>query len=404
MNFLAFQRFQPRERAASDRCIWCGAVAEKNRAHVISRKLTVGADNAPTLRFSVCASCNSTCGKLEEWILRATPLSWLRMMLYAKSGSSGTTRHVPSYYFSARLQEWIVFHLDARTRAFATTTQLLHPFGTKPMLLTDAPPPAHAEIISALSDAIRSKNYLTDVRPSLPDGFSPRLLLDGTKVIWLAPPVNGPVNTPGEVLDLEKHEAKLYLEPLGNTGQHVMHFRWSKVNWARFCAKAALETLCLCEGAEVCLRPAYERARDFVVHGALQPGREIVFDERGPAGDINVPTSPRVDLTVSQDAPTAIAAFLPECAIGMHAVALYEIRGWILASVVFAGLPATVLVLAGPDEHLSDFYQLIYDDQESKFDFVCLAYDPARPIIPLSFVGEAFDELVATYGLNSRGV
>ncbi len=83
----------------------------------------------------------------------------------------------------------------------------------------------------------------------------------------------------------------------------------------------------------------------------------------------------------------------------MHIVTLYEIRGWVIASVVFAGFPPSVLILGGPDEHLHDLYELIYNDQEAVFDFVCLAYDQAKPVIPMPVPGDRFSDLAETYRL-----
>src|SRR5258708_7138447 len=128
MDFVAFQQFRPVERPAPEGCIWCGKKRSTNRAHIISRKLITGAHNTPTLRFSVCESCNSVCGRLEEWVLRFTPLSWLRLMHYVGANCKGTSRHVPSYFFSELLQELVVFFLDANTRTHVVSTQLIHSF------------------------------------------------------------------------------------------------------------------------------------------------------------------------------------------------------------------------------------------------------------------------------------
>ena len=95
-----------------------------------------------------------------------------------------------------------------------------------------------------------------------------------------------------------------------------------------------------------------------------------------------------------------MTAVVPSCELGMHMIAIYEIRGWVLASVVMAGFPAAILVLGGPDEHLEDFYELIYDEHEQSFDFVRLAYDPNVPVIPLTISGKSFKDSAATYRLK----
>ena len=401
MEFLAFQQFQPRERKASPSCIWCGQVAPTNRAHVISRKLTTGAGNAPTLRFNVCERCNSRCGNIEQWILRFSPLSWVRMMLYLRPGSKSTTRHIPSYFFSGMLNDWVVFHLDGTTRSYAISTQLLLPPDSGPTLLTEMPQERHERLLSRIMVALRDKAYKTDIRASLPTEFSARALLENEQVLLIA-------RTEIDAQQFTRHASRVDCSRpdarrvrLENTGREQHHFRWSKANWARFCAKMAFEALCLFEGGDKCLRPAFRLVRKFVTCGALQTGREIVFDEKGPRFAQDVPGFVFIDLTVGQGAPQPIGALMPRAEPGMHLVILYEVRGFVLASVVVAGFPPSVLVLGGPDEHLDDLYQLIYDDQMSTFDFVRLAYDQTKPIVPMPVQGDSFSDLAETYGLRS---
>jgi len=400
MNFVAFQQFLPVEQDASNGCIWCGKRGPTNRAHVISRKLTAGSRNAAILRLSVCKSCNSKCSELEEWALRFTPLSWARLLLYGSAGGKGTSRHVPSYFFSQLLQEWVVFHLDAKTRSYVIPSQLVRPFGAEPTLLTQAPQDEHKSLVRRMLAAIRDGTLSTDVRDNLPDDFSPRVLLDEGKVILIARtaaqaalPAEGTVQSE-DIASTSRHMQ------LDNTGLERHHFRWSKANWTRFCAKTAYEALCLFEGGDKCLSPTFRTVREFVLCGTVQAGREIVFDSDGPVGPEDVPMPPIVDLTTGQNAPETIAALIPKCEAGMHMIDLYEIRGWILASVVFAGFPPAVLVLGGPNEHIMDFYQLIYDDRDASFDFVRLAYDHSKPIIPLPISGDCFGDLAETYHLN----
>ena len=233
MQFLALQQFVPQERKPCASCIWCGQVAPVNRAHIISRKLTTGARNAPTLRFNVCKTCNSTCGRLEEWILRSTPLSWLRMMLYLRPGSEGTTRYVPSYFFSAMLNDWVVFHLDGKTRSYVVSSQLiLSPeFGAK--LLTEAPQELHEQLLSRITAALRDKSYNIDIRGSLPLDFSPRLLIDKERILLIARTEIESQRFTEDTVQLVKQARNAERLCMENTGREQHHFQWSKVNWAR---------------------------------------------------------------------------------------------------------------------------------------------------------------------------
>jgi hypothetical protein len=320
-------------------------------------------------------------------------------MLYLHPGSEGTTRHVPSYFFSALLNDWIVFHLDAKTHSYAVSTQLLLSKGFHAELLTQAPQKSHKQIFFSMITALRGGTYKIDIRDSLPEDFSPRLLIDNEKVFLIARnDIESQQFTEHatQLGDLPSTAQRLRLE---NTGREHHHFQWSKANWTRFCAKTAMEALCLFEGGEKCFRPAFRLVREFVLHGAQHTGRELVFDEKGPRRSEDVPIPVCVDLTPGQNAPQPIAALLMSCEPGMHIITLYEIRGWVLASVAFAGFPPSVLILGGPDEHLADLYQLIYDDREASFNFVRLAYDKSRPIIPIPVTGDCFSALAETYRL-----
>lgn len=398
MPFVAFQQYDPVEHPAPEGCIWCGKRNPTNRSHIVSRKLAPGANRTPTLHVSVCTSCNSACGKLEEWVLRYTPLSWLRFMLYL--GSSGTSDRIPSYFFSESMQDWVVFHFDGSSRSYVIVTQLLNPFESTPTLLTPLPREQHNSLLREIASSVASTSYLVDVRPSLPEGFSPRFLLDKNQVILVARTEVEASRAASSLTDLDWRTGTAEYARLGNSGRERHHFRWSKENWARFCAKAALEALCLFEGGTKCLSPAFRTVRRFVIDGSLAHGREIRFDQNGPVDGANVPVISSLDLTNGQNAPQPITAVVPHCDAGVHAILVYEAQGWVLASVVFAGFPAAVLVLGGPDEHLADFYQLIYDDQEGSFDFVRLAYDQERPFIPLRMSGDMVDKIAETYGLK----
>jgi hypothetical protein len=87
----------------------------------------------------------------------------------------------------------------------------------------------------------------------------------------------------------------------------------------------------------------------------------------------------------------------------MHAVALYEIGGWICSSISIAGFPPSFLVLAGPDAHLDDFYIAIYDDEEDEFHYLKLPNDCQSPLValPLEERGD-FTQVFETYHLKPK--
>ncbi|MDD5706859.1 MAG: hypothetical protein PHR35_13125 [Kiritimatiellae bacterium] len=299
------------------------------------------------------------------------------------------------------MNEWVVFHLDGASHSYAVATQLLLSPESNHTLLTEEAPESYPLLSSRIVAALRNKAFRTEIRESLPAGFSPRFLLEGEHILLVA-------RTTSEAEASIEHASGVdWATPtathicLKNTGREQHHFRWSRVNWARFCAKTAFEALCLFEGGEKCLRPGFALVRDFVTGGEIQSGREVVFDEKGPRSARDVPTPVFLDLTVRQAAPQPIAAVLPHAEAGMHVVNLYEVRGWVLASVVVAGFPPSVLVLGGPDEHLGDFYQMIYDYQKCTFEFARLAYDRSKPIVPMAIPGDSFSDIAETYRLKS---
>lgn len=399
MNFLAFQEFLLSELKESGNCIWCGQLAPANRAHIISKKLVRNSHNAPTLHFRVCEPCNSKCGELEQWILRKSPLSWIQMMLYA-GPSSGRRSVFPSYFFSDILQEWVIFQLDGGSHSYVIPTQLVMKEAQELTLLTQESENKHESIIGDILALLHAKLLKRDIRPSLPVDFSTRILLfKGNAAVIVARTDKQAEQIVKTVQDL-KERTQTHIQ-LGKTGQQQHHFLWSKQNWARFCAKTALESLCLFEGGNKCLAPDFALVRAFVTDGKIASGKELIFNQKSPKDAANIPSEIHVDLSVEQSAPTIVSCVAPHFEVGSHAIVLYENRGWISASVVYAGLPATTLVLAGPDVHVHDFYQMIYDAREETYHFLRLAYDETKPIIPVAVPGRHFTEIAKTYKLRA---
>jgi hypothetical protein len=251
--------------------------------------------------------------------------------------------------------------------------------------------------------SIKGVKYKTDIRPTLPEDFSPRALVDRDQTIVIARSQSEIDSFIEALRDTLLQEESRHRVKLISSGPDRQHFKWSKENWIKFCAKIAYETICLFEGSERCLQPEFERVRSFVLAGTSKHYRELLFDEQGPLGLQDVPnTRIGVDLTCSQECPRDFLSLSPRVDPGMHSVVLYEIDGWICSSVSISGLPATLLVLGGPDAHLRDLYMLVYDDQTDEFDTVCLANDPSQPVIPLPLQGHMIEALARTYKLTRK--
>jgi len=52
-----------------------------------------------------------------------------------------------------------------------------------------------------------------------------------------------------------------------------------------------------------------------------------------------------------------------------HKIILYEMKGWIIATVSFSGFPPVVLILSGPNEKLEYIYSMVYSYKDEKYYF-----------------------------------
>lgn len=360
----------PKEYKLNTECIWCTQNAKKNRAHIISKKLTRDVSNAPILKFSVCAKCNTKCGKLEEWVLARTPLQWIKLMLYVGQNSKATSEHIPSYYFSSLLNEWIVFNIfaDKDTRNYHhVKTQLIITQEEKPIFISMDLNPSQETVFQMFKNSLEKNSYILDTNQYLPKTFSPRLLLHKGKVILIVHDKNQIIKVKNfmNANFVVKNVKRLKLNP---TNEEEIHFKWSRANWARFCAKSAFEALCLFEGGKKCLKSSFNQLRKFVLEPLDKNARDIIFDKKGPK-DNSFFYPIHLDLTNKQNAPTTIKAILPESIPGTHDIILYEVDGWIVTSVIFAGFPPVVLILGGPNESLNDMHIMSYNYQSSKYQF-----------------------------------
>ncbi len=253
-------------------------------------------------------------------------------MLYAESGAERKSRF-PSYFFSEAIGEWVIFRLDAASHSYLVPTQLIITRKEQLTLLTQEPENKRKTIAYDILAIIHAMTFERDIQPSLPADFAARILLfEDNKAVIVA-------RTEDEAEQIVKATQRLKGQAqtqtpirLGNAGREQYHFQWSRRNWARFCAKTALETLCLFEGGDRCLGPEFALVRDFVIGGSLASGKELVFNRQGPKDAADVPPEINVDLTVDQVAPETISCVVPRCEAGSHAVVLHETRGWILAS------------------------------------------------------------------------
>jgi len=397
-NFIAFQEFVPQEKANDERCIWCKLYTPRNKAHIISKKLTISSHAVAVLKFTVCQKCNSKCGDIEQWILRYTPLAWLRFLCYLDGNKNSECMTVPSYFYANNFGEWLVYSIEAGGQKVILSQVLMLKDGNMKMF-SQKQQSTHDSEIEAITDAIENTSFKTDINNKLPIDFSPRALFEKGTVT---------------VISRTENDFKLFLEEMlthkfdassgdllhsGGSVQDRQHFRWSQVTWLKFCAKISYEALCLFEGPHRCLEPEFEKIRNYVLSGPSKEHRELIFTDHGPLTESDTPNLVNADLTVEQKCPS-LPALLGHAEAGMHNFILYECDGWICSSVAIAGFPPCFLVLAGPNSHLNDLYQMTYDEREDRFIFLKLAYDQKQPIIPLHVAGNVCDTIAKTYKLK----
>jgi hypothetical protein len=398
MEYVGFQQFIPEEHQGDKRCIWCGKDKPRNRAHIISRKLTLAPHNNIVLRYSVCQSCNSKCGQVENWILRNSPLGWTRFFHYWSSNKESDSGSIPSYFYAEDKHEWVVYRLEGRKRVKTIDSQLILEQDGQLVLITQQP----ESLLNIIRDQIRIGSFIIDLRLSLPDDFSPRALVSKGQVTVVARTQEEIDSIISTICSKTYDEISKSRVQLKSAGLERQHFKWSRENWIRLCAKISFETLCLFEGLKYCLKPDFNNVRSFVLAGASSDYREIIFDERGPQSLKDIPnTQGCIDMTQGQNCPRDFLALLPRTSPGMHNVILYEVEGWVCSSISISGFPPCCIVLGGPNVHLKDLYSLVYDDQTDEFDTVCLAYDPSKPVIPLPIQGKMREELLRTYKLGT---
>jgi len=327
-------------------------------------------------------------------------LAWIRLFYYLGSNKAFDSGAIPSYFYAEDQHEWLIYRLEGKKSTKTIDSQLILTKEKQVTLIAEHNPEKQLETIRS---SIRGGTYKTDIRPTLPEDFSPRALVDREQTIVIARTQREIDLLIDTVRNIHHREQFRHRVQPRSSERARQHFKWSKENWIKLCAKIAYETLCLFEGPGRCLRPEFERVRSFVLAGVSEHYREIVFDEHGPIRQQDVPnTLVGVDLTCGQECPRDFLALTPCIDPGMHSVVLYEIDGWVCSSVSISGFPATCMVLGGPDTHLSDLYMLIYDEQMDEFDTIRLAYDPSQPVIPLPLQGHMHEALARTYKLHSK--
>jgi len=396
-DFIAFQEFIPHEKANDDRCIWCKLCTPRNKAHIISKKLTVSSHAVATLKFNVCQKCNSKCGELEQWVLRYSPLAWIRFLCYLGSNKRSELMTAPSYFYANNIGEWLVYNIEVGGKKAIPSQVLLLRNGNIKMFSQD---PQNTQEAEAIVTSLQNRRFRTDINCKLPADFCPRALFEKGAVTIIAQTDKDYKLFLKELFTQKYEVTSSNLFQIDSSTQDRQHFRWSRINWLKFCAKVSYETLCLFEGPRRCLEPEFGMIRNYVLDGLSKEYRELIFTDHGPFKTSDIPTFVNADLTVEQKSPS-LPAILGHVEAGMHNVIIYEIDGWICSSISIAGFPPCFLVMGGPNVHLVDLYEMTYDEEEDNFHFLRLAYDHTKPVIPLYVEGDIRRTIANTYKLRA---
>lgn len=403
-SYLAVQEYSPSENVNHKKCIWCKSDVVKNRAHILSRKLTNTTHPSTVLTLSVCEKCNNRLGQTEEWILRNTHIGWMRFFLYFSPNVKSSSVSLPSYFFSPNCNEWLIYYIK-NGRQIIPTQLLASKDGVDFAAFINENELDPYAALRSLLEKIQIGNYSIYTNPRLHDSFSDRFLV-GKDNIYLIVKEESSISAIVSIIKSTGFQ-RIQLDDFtklqaGISHKRINHFRWSKENWSKFCAKICLECLSLFEGPEFCLDQTFDMVRRWVMQGPSKKSHEIIFDENGPITDKDMPTPIFLDLSRLQNAPRHRKLVLGHCDIGMHIVLVFEVSGWIYASSSISGLPPSLFILGGPDIHLKDFYSLVYYEEEDKFSFYRLAYDISKPTVPIFLSDELTADILETYKLKSH--
>lgn len=393
-EFIAFQKYVPAEIQNNKKCIWCGSEYKRNKAHIVTKKLSHTSNVMPILKYNICKKCNTKCGYIEEWILKNTPLSWIRLFIYTDSNRGATTENIPSYFFDIRKMEWLIYHLKASKKII--DDQLIKTKEGRYRYYTQN---ADRTLYKNILSKIDLEKIKYDIKPELPEDFSPRAILSKGFAVII---VKSKSDLTFFMQDIERiYDSTKYEEDLYQTNpeENIQHFKWSSANWTKFSGKIAFESLCLFEGPLKCLDSSFDRLKEYVLSGVSKDIKEIIFDNNGPMSSNDIPNFINVDLSLSQSFPKPFTGMLSHAELGMHVISIFEIEGWICSSVSIAGLPPVFLVLSGPNTHLDDYYIMIYDNDENEFTFMHLADNQYEPLIPIRIDGRMNERIKSTYKL-----
>jgi hypothetical protein len=306
---------------------------------------------------------------------------------------------VPSYFYANNLGEWLVYHIETGGRKIIPSQVLLLRDGSI-KLFSQKLQNTHESEAEAIVTSLRNRRFRADINIKLPADFCPRALFEKGTVVVIARTDKDCKLFLKELLTQKFDITSGNLFHLGGSAQDRQHFRWSRINWLKFCAKISYETLCLFEGPRRCLEPEFEMIRNYVLQGPSQKSRELVFTNHGPFSASDTPTFVNADLSVEQKYPS-LPAMLGHVEAGMHNIIIHECEGWVCSSVAIAGFPPCFLVMGGPNAHLADLYQMLYDEENDRFHFLRLAYDQTRPVIPLQVEGDIKETIARTYKLKT---
>jgi hypothetical protein len=320
----------------------------------------------------------------------------MRLVCYPSSNRDSDSSRIVSYFFEAALTEWLAFVRKGQQH------EILDQFVLREGVVTlhTQKPPEEAPATTAVAiRCLSDHRHREFADPRLPSDFNPRVIVDDGQAFAVARN-RGDLRA---VVAALCEPSVVPVDPVRNliddSGRLWQRYRWSKMNWTRYCGKIALEFLCLYKGATYCLNSDFDGVRAFASSDIDRTGRELVFDEHGPQASSDVPAPVFVDLTTTQDAPT-IQAPLPPQEAGSHTIVVFEDEGWVSCAISLCGLPPSVLILGKPTERLGDLFFAAYNDDSDGFRHLRLACDRGKPVIPLPVRGD-LTKFVRQYGLRS---
>jgi hypothetical protein len=351
-TFIIYEKFVPEETSLDGNCIWCGEPFEKNKSHILSRKIIKNNSQYNLLKKTVCTNCNSTFGSnIEDFLFKKTPLGYLADMFLHREFK--TLKWIPNYYWSNALNTWVIIVHDKKAnkedvlpnQVMLDADNCLITFLNNNTNFLDK----NKELIKNISADIKKDNFSTHESSKYPDNFFPRAFYLNNKLI-LTGINNLEINKLIQAIKNSKQEDKYSISKSGDYrfgDKYQANFKWDIKTYFDYCAKIAFEFFSLLAGRDICLESGFKDLRNSIIGNRLIKPLEVIYTEEDSRRVFSNKLVPEgwvsyVDIRVK----VAIFPLVDTDQNINHSIFIYELKeGLICATVKLFNIPAVQLIL-----------------------------------------------------------